>query len=140
MPRKSISTYPPNWAEIAQYVKDAAKGRCIRCAREDNPEAGYMLTVHHLDMDKGNCAWWNIPALCQRCHLTIQAKVTMNQGWMFDHSDWFKPYAAAYYGVLAGLLPATRDYFDSLILVRREFVEARMDYLLTLGKPQEIGA
>jgi hypothetical protein len=140
MPRKSISTYPPNWAEIAQHVKDAAEGRCIRCAQPHDTAAGYMLTVHHLDLDKGNCAWWNIPPLCQRCHLTIQAKVIMNQGWMFDHSDWFKVYAAAYYGVQAGLLPATRNYFDSLILVRREFVETRMDYLLSLGKPQEIGA
>jgi hypothetical protein len=68
--------------------------------------------------------------------LVIQHKVIMEQDWMFDHSGWFRSYAAAYYGVRAGLLPATTNYFDSLILIRREFVETWLDYLLSLGKPQ----
>jgi hypothetical protein len=141
MPRKSTpgSYYPPNWAQISQAVKDAAGWKCVRCGREHDTLAGYMLTVHHLDLDPSNCAWWNCPALCQRCHLVIQAKVIMERGWMFDHSGWFKPYAAAYYGVRAGRLPATTNYFDSLILVRRAFVETWLDYLLSLGKPQGIG-
>jgi hypothetical protein len=33
-----------------------------------------ILTVHHLDSDKENLAWWNLPALCQVCHLAIQGK------------------------------------------------------------------
>lgn len=32
-----------------------------------------VLTVHHLDNDKSNCADWNLAALCQVCHLHIQA-------------------------------------------------------------------
>lgn len=76
-----------------------------------------MLTVHHLDGDKGNCEWWNLAALCQRCHLRIQAKVVMNRIWMFDHSEWFRPYVAGYYAHLAGL-PTDR-----------EFVLARLDEL-----------
>ena len=138
MPRKSTpgSQYPPNWDEIAQAVKDEAHWQCVRCGHFHDPLIGRMLGVHHLDMNPANCAWHNIPALCQVCHLVIQHKVVMEQDWMFDHSVWFKPYAAAYYGVRAGLLPDTDNYFDSLLLVRREFVIAHLDYLLSLGLPQ----
>ena len=54
-------------------------------------------TVHHLDGNKANCAWWNLLALCQRCHLTIQSRVNPHQPYMLEHSDWFKPYVAAFY-------------------------------------------
>lgn len=91
-------------------------------------------------MDPSHCAWHNIPALCQVCHLIIQHKVVMERGWMFEHTTWFRPYVAAYYGVQAGILPDTNNYFDSLLLVRREFVETWVDFLLSLGKPQVIGA
>src|SRR5688572_1481644 len=110
--------YPPNWAVIAESVKDQAGWRCVRCDHPHDTAAGYMLTVHHLDMNPSHCAWHNIPALCQRCHLVVQAKVIMQRDWMFDHTPWFQPYAAAFYGVRAGLLPATTNYFDSLSLVR----------------------
>ncbi len=93
-----------------------------------------MLGVHHLDMNPSNCAWWNIPALCQRCHLKIQHKVVMERYWMFDHSEWFQPYVAAYYGVRAAVLPGTWHYFDSLVMVRREFVMGHLAYLLSLGQ------
>jgi hypothetical protein len=56
-----------------------------------------ILTVHHLDGDKGNCRWWNLAALCQRCHLTIQGRVVMERAFIFEHSEWFKPYAAGWY-------------------------------------------
>jgi 5-methylcytosine-specific restriction endonuclease McrA len=56
-----------------------------------------ILTVHHLDMVKANCRWWNLAALCQRCHLTIQGKVQMARVWPWEHTDWFKPYVAGYY-------------------------------------------
>lgn len=142
MPRKSTpgSYYPPNWARISEAIKDAADWHCVRCGHAHDIPAGFMLTVHHLDMNPSNCAWWNVPALCQKCHLVVQSKVIMQRDWMFDHTRWFQPYAAAYYGVRAGLLPSTTNYFDSLLLVRREFVETWMDYLLSLGKPQVIGA
>jgi hypothetical protein len=54
-------------------------------------------TVHHLDGDKANCRWWNLLALCQRCHLTIQSRVNPHQPYMLEHSEWFKPYVAAFY-------------------------------------------
>jgi hypothetical protein len=56
-----------------------------------------ILTVHHLDGDKANCRWWNLAALCQRCHLEIQGKVIMERVYPHEHSEWFRPYVAGYY-------------------------------------------
>jgi hypothetical protein len=71
---------------------------------EDAREAWYtreaqwrILTVHHLNRVKRDCRWWNLAALCQRCHLTIQGKVYLERPWKRNHSDWFKPYAAGWY-------------------------------------------
>ena len=61
-------------------------------------EAQYrILTVHHLDGDKLNCRWWNLTALCQRCHLTIQGRVRMERTWPWEHTEWFRPYVAGFY-------------------------------------------
>ena len=56
-----------------------------------------ILTVHHFDGNKANCEWWNLLALCQRCHLTIQSRVNPKQPYMFEHSEWLKPYVAGFY-------------------------------------------
>lgn len=80
-----------------------------------------ILTVHHLDARKWNCLWWNLAALCQRCHLQIQGKVRMAQTYPFEHAEWFKPYAAGYYAW--GYLGQT--------LGRSETME-RLDELLAL--------
>jgi hypothetical protein len=56
-----------------------------------------ILTVHHLDGNKLNCRWWNLAALCQRCHLTIQGKVRMERIWPWEHSEWFQVYVAGFY-------------------------------------------
>lgn len=85
-------TYPDNWNEIATRIKDAAGWKCVRCKHAHNYELGYVLTVHHLDRNKANCEDWNLAALCQRCHLHIQSKVNMDQGFLFEHSDWMKPF------------------------------------------------
>lgn len=99
--------YPSNWKEIAHQVKEEAGWRCVRCGAENGK--GHWLTVHHLDMNPANCAWWNLAALCQRCHLVIQAKVVMERVWMFEHSEWFKPYVAGWVAHLRGL-PEERDW------------------------------
>jgi len=137
MKRKSPtdSQYPDNWKEIALDVKSKAGWKCVRCGHEHDPETGYTLTVHHLDIDPSNCAWWNIPALCQRCHLAIQGKVIMEQPYMFEHSEWFRPYVAAYYGVQAGKIEAVQDYYISLKVAPRGFVENHLDEFLQIGKP-----
>lgn len=103
MTRKSTSAYPADWNDIARAVKDKAGWRCVRCGHPHELAAGYCLTVHHLDLSPANCRWWNLAALCQRCHLQIQAKVVMERTWMLEHSAWFKPYVAGYYAFHNGL-------------------------------------
>ena len=61
----------------------------------DGGATGYVLTVHHLDGNKANCADWNLAALCQRCHLKIQGRVKMEQLFMLEIlplSSWFQPH------------------------------------------------
>ncbi len=105
-------------------------GALIREAREQGYERAIdaqwrILTVHHLDGDKGNCRWFNLVALCQRCHLEIQGRVRMDRRWLKPHSEWFKPYVAGYYAwtLLGEDLP-------------REQVEARLEELLALEDRQ----
>jgi hypothetical protein len=59
-----------------------------------------ILTVHHLTGDKRDLRWWNLAALCQRCHLQIQGRVNMAQVYPHEHSKWFRPYAAGYYAAM----------------------------------------
>lgn len=80
-----------------------------------------VLTVHHLTGAKADCRWWNLAALCQRCHLEIQGRVRMEQIYPHEHSEWFKPYAAGYYA-------ATYLGED----VTREQTVDRLDELLAL--------
>lgn len=80
-----------------------------------------ILTVHHLDEDKANCRWWNLVALCQRCHLRMQRAVIMGRPYHYEHSDWFKAYAAGFY--------AWKYLNEDLT---REAVAARLDELLAL--------
>src|SRR5688500_3436450 len=61
--RPSTGTYPPDWTAIAFAVKDDAGWKCKRCGHVHDIPNGYMLTVHHLDLNKSNCRWWNIPPL-----------------------------------------------------------------------------
>jgi hypothetical protein len=90
---KFIGQYPPSWTKEFRNVFRAARGnKCERCGHPHDPQAGYALTIHHLDNDKSNCEEWNLAALCQRCHLTIQARVNMHQGWLLEHSEWMKPH------------------------------------------------
>lgn len=58
-----------------------------------------ILTVHHVNGVKTDCRWWNLLSLCQRCHLRIQGRVILERAFIFEHSNWFKPYAAAWYSL-----------------------------------------
>ena len=96
--RRSTGAYPDDWPELARSVKDAAQWCCIRCGHHHDPATGYTLTVHHLDINPANRAWWNLLALCQRCHLSVQVRVYLDRPWvMAEHSEWFKPYVAGFY-------------------------------------------
>lgn len=89
--------YPGDWKAVAFQVKEAAQWHCIRCNAPNDYISGHVLTVHHFDGDKSNCQWWNLLALCQRCHLSVQARVNPEQPFVFEHSDWLKPYVAGFY-------------------------------------------
>lgn len=123
MPRPSTGEYPQNWDEIAKQTKDEAGWKCVRCSQKHDVFGGYMLTVHHIDLNKSNCEWWNLAALCQRCHLQIQHKVVIERTYMFEHSEWFKPYAAGFYAFSNGL-PHDKTY-----------VMEHLDQLLDFGRP-----
>lgn len=111
--------YTDDWKEIADGVKDKVGWRCARCGHpaekpgqrvrcDDkcdpsrhpgglNDGRQRVLTIHHLTGQKDLNLWWNLAPLCQVCHLVIQGKVVMERRWMFEHSDWFKPYVAGWY-------------------------------------------
>src|SRR3972149_6628883 len=108
-PRYAATRYPQEWPQIALRVKTEADWRCIRCGHPNSLPDRRVLTVHHLDGNKANCEWWNLAALCQRCHLSIQGRVVMERAWLFEHSAWFWPYVAGYYAHACGL-PTTRGY------------------------------
>jgi len=114
--------YTPDWPEIARATKEGANWRCVRCSEHDDRETGHVLTVHHFDGNKANNAWWNLGALCQRCHLHIQGKVVMERQYMFEHSEWFQPFVAGYYAAQHGE-PDDRNY-----------VMANIDRLLDYGR------
>lgn len=81
-----------------------------------------ILTVHHFDGIKTNLRWWNLGALCQRCHLIIQGRVRLERPWPWQHSEWFKPYAAGFY--------ASHILGEELT---REQTEERLAELLEIG-------
>lgn len=91
--------YPADWPEIAARIKDTAGRCCERCKHPHDVASGHVLTVHHLDGHKANCADWNLAALCQRCHLRIQGRVKMDQLFFTEFievSEWFKPHLEGY--------------------------------------------
>lgn len=71
--------YPKNWKEISLRIRARAGGKCEFCGAENykpHPVTGskVVLTVAHLDHNPQNCADENLKALCQRCHLTYDAR------------------------------------------------------------------
>jgi 5-methylcytosine-specific restriction endonuclease McrA len=134
-----MSAYPAEWPQVSYQAKVAAGWRCVRCGHPTDkpgklvpcdalcthprePIKQRMLTVHHLDGNKANLAWWNLAALCQVCHLRIQGKVIMSRVWMFEHSEWFKPYIAGYYAQVLGLC------------IERDYVLVNLELLIALGQ------
>lgn len=89
-----MNEYPDNWDEIAARIKEINGWKCERCGHPHDPENGYTLTVHHLIPDKSLCEDFNLCALCQRCHLSIQAHVVMFQTMFefFEVATWFQPH------------------------------------------------
>lgn len=91
--------YPDDWPEIAARIKKRFHNRCERCDHWHDPATGYTLTVHHLVPDKMLVEDWNLAALCQRCHLSVQGRVDMFQDILpgVPVSAWFVPHLQGFY-------------------------------------------
>jgi len=109
--------YADNGKEVRRAAREAAGNKCVRCKSPSVP--GRILTTHHFDGDKSNDAWWNLMALCQVCHLQVQAKVDPAVPFFFEHSDWAKPYVAGFYA----------KKYEGRDITREEAME-RLDELL----------
>ena len=72
-----------------------------------------ILTIHHLTGQKDDNRWWNLLALCQSCHLTIQGKVIPEQAYLHPHSPWFVPYVCGFYAATIARLDITREEADA---------------------------
>jgi len=84
---ESIADYPPEWKNktIQKRIRKIAGYRCEHCgmefikgstkAKTARTQKGkpIILTIHHLDGYPPNCTWRNLIAVCQGCHLHIQA-------------------------------------------------------------------
>lgn len=116
--------YSGDWETIAREVKEDAGWKCVRCGESHSREGWRILTVHHLDGDKANNRWWNLLALCQRCHLSIQSRVIPERPWLLDHSPWFIPFVCGFYA----------HYYAGTDITREE-AAADPDRWLALGQP-----
>jgi 5-methylcytosine-specific restriction endonuclease McrA len=69
------SKYHPKWKKISEFIRFyRADNKCEWCGAhnyEPHPITGsrVVLTVAHIDQDKTNNSFFNLAALCQRCHL-----------------------------------------------------------------------
>lgn len=72
--------YHPKWSLISRLIRfRRAQNRCEWCGalnNEPHPTTGskVILTVAHLDRDRTHNRFWNLAALCQRCHLNYDRK------------------------------------------------------------------
>lgn len=95
--------YPTDWREIVERVRERSGDRCEGSPaypdcrarnREPHPVTGSMvvLTTAHLDHTPENCAMENLRHMCQRCHLTYDAKHHAESAYMTRRcertTDW----------------------------------------------------
>lgn len=77
--------YPRNWWSIRAAILDRSNGFCEGSplypdcraqhgARHPITGSKVILTVAHMDQTPENCTPENLRALCQRCHLTFDAR------------------------------------------------------------------
>jgi hypothetical protein len=145
-PTRFTGDYAPNRKEIHNAVRAEAGDRCIRCFhpagdtpsvrvpcddRCTHPRDGKMriLTVHHLTGRKDDNRWWNLLALCQSCHLTIQGRVIPERPWLVAHSPWFVPFVCGFYA----------SYYGGVDITREE-AEANPETYLAMGQPWLYGS
>jgi hypothetical protein len=118
-----MNTYNPDGKEKRREAREAAGNKCIRCGHPNTRKSWHVLTTHHFDGNKANDAWWNLLALCQRCHLSVQNRVKPALPFFLEHSEWLKPYVAGFYA-----------WKYEGRMVTREEAEARLPELLALER------
>jgi 5-methylcytosine-specific restriction endonuclease McrA len=74
------SKYPNDWQVIRNHILTRAQNRCEFCGaanKQPHPETGskVVLTIAHLDHDPSHNHFDNLKALCQKCHVTYDAKL-----------------------------------------------------------------
>ena len=71
----NYKNYHPKWKLISRMIRfTRAKNLCEWCSAvngQPHPVTGtkVVLTVAHIDRNRTNNRFWNLAALCQRCHL-----------------------------------------------------------------------
>jgi hypothetical protein len=72
------SKYPKNWIDIRNTILKRADNRCELCnAANYKPHwktgSKVVLTIHHINFDITDSRKSNLIALCQRCHIKLDA-------------------------------------------------------------------
>ena len=73
------SDYPPDWKLRSKFIRfHRAKNHCEKCGVKNGEPNGrgwkVVLTVAHVfDKSKKNGSFLNLAALCQKCHLRLDA-------------------------------------------------------------------
>lgn len=117
--RRFTGEYAADGKATRRAAREAAGNKCIRCGHVHCVASGHVLTTHHFDGNKANDAWWNLMALCQRCHLRVQNRVDPRIPFFLPHSEWAKPYIAGFYA----------HKYEGKLITREEAME-RLDELL----------
>lgn len=86
------SQYHPKWRLISKLIRvNRAQNKCEWCGADNykpHPITGskVVLTVAHIDRDKTNNRFYNLAALCQKCHLGHDIKQHIaNRKYGRDH-------------------------------------------------------
>ncbi|MHA7813290.1 MAG: HNH endonuclease [Phycisphaerales bacterium] len=108
-PATQRGKYADNWKHLATKVKDDANWQCVRCDHVHDCGSGHCLTVHHFDGNRDNNERWNLMALCQRCHLSVQARIDPDEPLLTEPSHWARPYIAGFYEAGNGIPGPTYD-------------------------------
>lgn len=145
MSARFTGEYIPERKALHNAVRASVGNRCIRChhpAGDTFAERAVcddrcthardgklrILTVHHLTGAKDDNRWWNLLALCQGCHLTIQGRVIPERPWLFTHTPWFVPYVCGFYA----------SYYGGVDITREEAM-TEPDRYLAMGQPYLYG-
>jgi 5-methylcytosine-specific restriction endonuclease McrA len=70
--------YPKNWKQIREKIMARAENRCELCNAKNyelhwKTGSKVVLTIHHINFNPQDNRTNNLLALCQRCHIKLDA-------------------------------------------------------------------